>query len=236
MKKHFLWAVIAIAISLSIVYGVSTIDGSAEKNSAEKTTVGTAPDESEKEKRVLQQKERSFLNQLKKVKLDERYLAGENEPEEDGMDVITEEEMREHAARWRRVTPIYNSQAPVVLAEIMMEEKVNEKWTEEVKTESLEVTEKAEFKGTHFADVECHESLCRLRLLHDDNPSFEHFRDTGMDTGPWNTDLFGKRNDLEDGRVESTMFFSDREGNPEPFNVMMDRLDEIATLLLQEEE
>ena len=31
------------------------------------------------------------------------------------------------------------------------------------------------------------------------------------------------------------MFFSDRDGDPEPFNVMMDRLDEIAISMLKEE-
>ena len=224
MKNSLLLTAIVIAAGFLIVCGVLLFEYSTKS-----TTMHTAPARPEKGNGILQQKENSLLEQLKKVKLDERSFAEENEPDEDGMEVITKEEMRADAERWKRIRPIYYSQSLVVLKQIMMEEKINEDWTEEVRKEALEIVGKPEFDGTNMLDVECHESLCRLRLLHDDLSSFEHFKELGLRFGPWNTDQVGTKKDLEGGTIETTMFFSDRDGNPEPFNVMMDRLDEIAT-------
>ena len=231
MKKHFLLTAIAIAVGSLVVCGVLFL-----KDSTKRTNMHTAPDRLEKGNEVLQKKEISLLEQLEKVKLDELSFEEENELEEDGVVVITEEEMRADAARWRRIHPIYESQAPVVLDKIMMEEKINDKWTEEVKTEALEIIGSEEFEGTDLLDVECHESLCRMRLFHDDLSSFERFeKGGGHSIGPWNTDLVAKKNDGEDGTVKTIMFFSDRDGNSEPFQEMMDRLDKIAISMLKEE-
>jgi len=230
MKKHFLLAAIAIGIGFLIVCGVLLL-----KDSTRIMDMHTAADRPQKVNGILQPKEVSLLQQLKKVKLDELSFKGENEPEEDGMEAITEEEIRADAERWRRIHPIYASQAPVVLEKIMMEEKIDKKWTGEVQTEALEIIGETEFEGTDLLDIECHESLCRLRLLHDDTSSFESFKELGLSIGPWNTDQVGTKKDGEDGAVKTIMFFSDRDGNPEPFEEMMDRLDEIAISTLKEE-
>ena len=110
-------------------------------------------------------------------------------------------------------------QARVGLRRIHESESPNDKWTARVENYASEMIASGKFQGTALGEVDCRKTLCRLTLRHDGEESMKNFMQNGTSEGPWQEGgQHGFTNKMENGAVESTVYFSDEESGATPFN------------------
>jgi len=111
----------------------------------------------------------------------------------------------------------YKEYAAQVIKKRYDSESTNEKWTDAVRSKAENILYSTEMEKTKLSSVECHETICMVKLEHDDEESWREFRDRGMDEAldvPWCGDIVEENNDSNRGGMTTTMYFpgkSDRK-------------------------
>jgi hypothetical protein len=121
---------------------------------------------------------------------------------------------------------VYFRRGPQILDEMMQQQEPDEAWATEVTAAAREIFEQRQYRGTTFQEVECRGALCRMALRHSSEAALGYFRDKGSNEAPWEGDQIGVHRHLPDGTIESTVYFSDPSGDPEPFREMREIMKE----------
>ncbi len=141
---------------------------------------------------------------------------------------LTEEEQasfHRQAEIMSKVKDVYWKRAPSILAEILTEEIKDDQWSDNLAQKGRQSLETAGLKGSDLVDLECGETLCKVRIEHDGEEALEQFKSLGRVIGPWNGIQQGGTRDLDDEglRKESFIYFS-KHGDRAPFEKMNERM------------
>ena len=149
-----------------------------------------------------------------------------DEDEETPVNVVyrSEEERRRRAERMKKITPYFWEKAPGILEELIQEQPEDPNWSAGVEAAAKDYLKDDRFKGTEIVETDCRATLCKMLINHDNKDTSAIFKQQGASGGPWlKSDIQGKEKILENGEVETTMYFS-REEDERPFEEMRERL------------
>lgn len=139
------------------------------------------------------------------------------------------EEMARLALLYEAVGDAFMTVAPDAFDEVMKEEPIDDKWTETVEAAVQKRIDSGSFAGSTLQDAECHRTLCRIRLTHEDKTAKELFLEESMKddalVGP--THAFSRPG--EDGALQNSVYMGKYGQDFQLEQAAMDRLYEMVT-------
>ncbi len=156
-----------------------------------------------------------------------------DEDEETPINVVfrSKEERRRRAERMKKISPYFWEKAPGLLEELLQEQPEDRHWSAGVEASAKKFLEQDHFEGTEIIETDCHATLCKMLINHDNEDAYEAFKQHGATSGPWlMSDIQGKRESLDSGEVVTTFYFS-REEDDRPFEEMRERLLKIVNAM-----
>lgn len=127
---------------------------------------------------------------------------------------FTWEEWREISQILKESQPYYWDMAAVTLEKMHHAQAPDLEWTDSIEDEARKTMELEEAAGTELEEVDCRQSLCRIGYFHKDGDAFDRYYNGPMDEGSWisgASNSFGGTEILEDGTVESFLYFTKKD-------------------------
>jgi hypothetical protein len=204
----------------NVVETQTTRDGSS--GMAKESTVRTAALRREAKKR------KAFSEKV----VPRIYLASQRPQDVEEDDVEAQprpEEMARLALLYEAVGDTFLTEAPDAFDEVMNEEPIDDKWTETVEVAVQKRIDSGSFAGSTLQDVECHRTMCRIQLTHEDKTAKELFMEESMKddalVGP--THAFSRPG--EDGALQNSVYMGKYGQDFRLEQAAMDRLYEMVT-------
>ncbi|MDJ0764311.1 MAG: hypothetical protein QNJ97_15125 [Myxococcota bacterium] len=149
--------------------------------------------------------------------------------EEEEDDALDNPEMDPELAAYKmelmnKIAHVYWEKAPEILEEMIAEEPINPLWRKKVESYFKKIISEPNYEGTQLITVDCKTTLCKLVLEHDSKEIAKKFQKGPLNRGPLDTDQHGTDRKIENGRIETTVFFAKEGGDPTPFEKMNDRM------------
>ena len=135
----------------------------------------------------------------------------------------TPEEIEYLKYRNKRIGEHYWELAPMIFEEVLSEQTLDARWTEEKLSAMREKLSEEALGGTTLKSVECYENLCRIIVEHEDEEAYKTFKSYGTESGPLDGPSHGSRKPLEDGRLQTTVYLS-RPTDSSPFKEVERRM------------
>ncbi len=161
---------------------------------------------------------------IKSLKKEKESLPLEPGDDDGDREQISQEEHERRVERKHKIEHLLWPESPSYLEGIWSEQLPDNAWTNRISTYLESQIELDEFGGTRLVSVDCRDNLCKTILEHDDNKSFESFRDGPASNGPMETDAVGHPEFLENGSVVTTIYFAREGGDDTPFEEMQERM------------
>jgi len=143
---------------------------------------------------------------------------------------FTWEECRDISQILKESQPYYWDMAAVTLEKMHHEQTPDLEWTDTIEDEARKSMELEDASGTELQEVDCRQSLCRIGYSHKDRDAFDRYYNGPMDEGSWisgASNSFGGTEILEDGTVESFLYFTKKDHGETFIELRKNIIDEV---------
>ena len=117
---------------------------------------------------------------------------------------------------FKKTDPVFFEMAPIILAEMLKDEPADRDWGLEVEQKLNEALEDPRVADSIVTEVDCRNTLCKATVMLTAEDKLDAFTDTWMKSGPKLENLFQHHDEMLDGQVRTSVYFS-KEGTPDPF-------------------
>jgi hypothetical protein len=184
----------------------SQVDALQKKENAEVDYKHASPTKALPKRRRSIEDLKSTLERKQERRFLEEFL------EESG---YSEEEWRELSNIMKKSAPYFWNMAETTLDKMLNDEERNLEWTSEVTDQTLAIIKERKVESTELKNLECGQSICRISFIHRDLESKKEYYNGPLDDTEWYnraSNAYGDQVTLEDGRVESYIYFSKNDG------------------------
>ena len=162
------------------------------------------------------------------------YLPAADDSEADGIPEDLEttvsviEEARLNALR-KVTAPYFLETAPVALDALIEEESSNAMWTSMVEANIAQAIQSGDFDGSALQDVQCHSTLCKIQMTHEDDAALVLFDEEAPSREALVGPSFGFTRLNDEGLIENTIYLGKYGSDYQMKSAAMERIYEIAT-------